>query len=340
MRWSSRQADSPPVTSSPAPNRYTTPVNVNPRAFRPPRPRRSKLGFLPTLHCQSMQLLTITDSAFASGKVNQSRPCVRWLKAQSDHGRTTSTTRCTWTGLRRSSQRSRPIAATPAPPSRQRVLGTGACQTGAMSELAFDQRFWEGRWSQVLRDHPDQAALRPPNQWLTTEVVHLEPSFALDAGCGHGADTLWLAARGWHVTAVDFSETALAIARSTSESVGMDVARRIDWVEGDLSTWTPLPAHYGLVLSLYVHVADSVDAMVQRLASGVGRGGTLFLVGHRPIDPSTRAETPAAGQLQISVDAALAALDSTRWTVLIAEDRPRPQVGTGVDAVILARRYP
>ena len=119
---------------------------------------------------------------------------------------------------------------------------------------------------------------------------------------------------------------------------GRDVAERIDWVEGDLSTWTPQHAHFDLVLSLYVHVSDSVEAMVQRLAAGVAPGGTLFMVGHRPIDPSTGAETPAAGQLQVSIDAATAALDPNRWRFHIAEDRLRPQVGTGVDAVILARK--
>lgn len=141
-----------------------------------------------------------------------------------------------------------------------------------MTEPTFDRRFWEDRWSQVLRDHSDQVARRPPNEWLITEVANLQPRFALDAGCGHGSDTLWLAARGWHVTAVDFSATALAHARSTAETVGVDVAERIDWVEGDLSTWTPQPAHYDLVVSLYVHVADSVEAMVQRLAAGVPPG--------------------------------------------------------------------
>src|ERR1017187_7087699 len=59
-----------------------------------------------------MRLPTITDSASASGKANRSTPCVRWLKARSDHGRTTSTTRCTWTDLRRSSESNRLIAAT------------------------------------------------------------------------------------------------------------------------------------------------------------------------------------------------------------------------------------
>jgi SAM-dependent methyltransferase len=209
-----------------------------------------------------------------------------------------------------------------------------------VSEPTFDQRFWEDRWSQVLRDHSDQVARRPPNAWLITEIANLQPRFALDAGCGHGADALWLAGRGWHVTAVDFSATALALARSTAEAVGMDVAERIDWVEGDLSTWTPEPAHYDLALSLYVHVADSVEAMVQRLAAGVAPGGTLFMVGHRPVDPTTGAETAGAGQLQVSVETATSALDPDRWTFLVAEDRPRPIARTGVDAVICARRHP
>ena len=103
----------------------------------------------------------------------------------------------------------------------------------------FDRSFWEGRWSRVLREHADRVAHRPPNAHLRTEVMNLRPGLALDAGCGHGSDTLWLAERGWQVTAVDFSATALAHARSTAEAVGADVAERIDWVEGDLADLDP-----------------------------------------------------------------------------------------------------
>ena len=134
-----------------------------------------------------------------------------------------------------------------------------------MSE--YDRNFWEERWSQALREHGDRLAQRPPNAHLTTEVGDLRPGRALDAGCGHGSDTLWLAARGWQVTAVDFEAAALAHARSTAEGVGPDVAERIDWVE-----------------------------------------------------------------------AARAALDPARWELVVAGDRPRPTAGTGVDAVIRARR--
>lgn len=61
---------------------------------------------------------------------------------------------------------------------------------------------------------------------------------------------------------------------------------------------------------------------------------------HRPIDPATGAATAASGQVQVSVDAALAALDRRRWQMLVADDRPRPIAGTGVDAVIRAQRRP
>ena len=203
---------------------------------------------------------------------------------------------------------------------------------------AFDRSFWERRWAQALRRHAGNH--RSPNAHLVAELGELPPGVALDAGCGHGSDTLWLAERGWRVTAVDFSETALAHARSTAEAAGTAVAERIDWVSGDLATWTPAPGRYDLVACLYVHMAGSVRETVRRLATGVAPGGILFLVGHRPIDPATGAETAAAGQVQVSVDTALAALDPGRWELVVAEDRPRAALGTGVDAVIRARRRP
>jgi hypothetical protein len=116
------------------------------------------------------------------------------------------------------------------------------------------------------------------------------------------------------------------------------LSSRIVWVEGDLANWSAPPAEFDLVLSLYVHVAGSVEEMVRRMAHGVAAGGTLFMVGHRPTDPATGALTAAAGQVQVSVESAVAALDPGRWELLVAEERRRPVAGTGVDAVIRARR--
>jgi hypothetical protein len=52
----------------------------------------------------------------------------------------------------------------------------------------------------------------------------------------------------------------------------------------------------------------------------------------------TRASTPAAGQVQVSVDQSIEVLDPDEWDVVVAEDRPRAAIGTGADAVVRAVR--
>lgn len=208
---------------------------------------------------------------------------------------------------------------------------------------SYDQAFWEQLWSKTLREHPDKVAQKAPSATLLAEVTDLRPGRALDAGCGHGVESLWLAANGWHVTAVDFSAAALAFGRHAAEALGPEIAERVDWQEGDLATWPVPPEGYDLVVCLYVHIAGdadsgAVEAMVQRMASGVAPGGSLLMVGHRPVDPETGAATPAAGQQQVSIEAATRALDAHAWELVIAEERPRSVHGSGVDAIIRARR--
>lgn len=208
----------------------------------------------------------------------------------------------------------------------------------ALSSSRYDRDFWEALWSRTLREHATDVARRPPSTHLIAAAEGLAPRLALDAGCGHGSETLWLAAHGWHVTAVAFSAAALAQARSSAQAAGADVAGRIDFVEADLGSWVPQQRRYDLVTCLYVHVAGPVEEMVRRLGSGFATGGLLLLAGHRPVDPETGAATAAAGQVQVSIETATAALDRRRWEILVAEDRPRAAAGTGVDAVIHARR--
>lgn len=210
----------------------------------------------------------------------------------------------------------------------------------APSRQSFDRDFWDERWSDALRADAGHVAGRPPSAYLTATAGGLVPGRALDAGCGNGSEALWLAGRGWRVTGIDFAATALAHGRTTAAALGADIAARMEWVEGDLGAWTPEAGRYDLVTSLYVHIAGSVEAMVARLATGVAPGGTLLLVGHLPIDPVTGAATPAAGQNQVTVDAALAALDPRDWTIDVAETRPRDVAGSGHDALVRARRRP
>lgn len=201
-----------------------------------------------------------------------------------------------------------------------------------------DRDSWEARWARAIREHPDAVASRPPSARLTSEVADLPPGEALDAGAGHGSEAIWLALRGWRVTAVDFSTTALDLARARSARLGADVAQQLEWVQADLGTWSPEPGRFDLVACLYVHVAGSVVELIRRLAGGVRPGGTILLVGHRPVDPETGAATAAAGQVQVSVEDALAALGGPDWEVEVAAERRREAPGSGVDAVVKARR--
>ncbi|HEX2674983.1 MAG TPA: methyltransferase domain-containing protein, partial [Polyangiales bacterium] len=83
----------------------------------------------------------------------------------------------------------------------------------------MDKTYWEQLWEKTLREHGDKVARKPPNAQLIEIAGALPPARALDAGCGHCAESLWLASHGWQVTAVDFAAAALAQGRSMAASI-------------------------------------------------------------------------------------------------------------------------
>jgi tellurite methyltransferase len=67
-----------------------------------------------------------------------------------------------------------------------------------------------------------EAADRPPEPLVVRAVMNREPGRALDLACGLGRNSLYLAAQGWHVTAVDYSRVALDIVAERAAE-GLDV---------------------------------------------------------------------------------------------------------------------
>lgn len=100
---------------------------------------------------------------------------------------------------------------------------------------------------------------------------------ALDAGCGTGAEALWLAEHDWQVTGADISATALAAAADRAAKTGL--SGRVEWMEADLTTWEP-GRSWDLVVTSYAHPKTGQLAFYQRIASWVAPGGTLLIVGH------------------------------------------------------------
>jgi SAM-dependent methyltransferase len=116
-----------------------------------------------------------------------------------------------------------------------------------------------------------------PNRFVAEELSGLAPGLALDLAAGEGRNAVWLAGRGWQVTAVDFSGVALAKARRLAGDRGVTV----DWVQADLHDYRPAPGAYQLVVVAYLHLAAQERAAVLRRAAGaLAPRGTVFVVGH------------------------------------------------------------
>jgi SAM-dependent methyltransferase len=88
----------------------------------------------------------------------------------------------------------------------------------------MDARFWDETYG-----GRDQVFSGAPNGVLVTEVAELRAGQTLDVGCGEGADALWLARRGWQVTAVDISVAALRrAAAAATDTADLRHQHRID----------------------------------------------------------------------------------------------------------------
>jgi len=176
----------------------------------------------------------------------------------------------------------------------------------------FDQEFWDARY----RSTPALWSGRA-NPALVDEVDGLDPGRALEAGCGEGADAIWLAQRGWRVTAVDVSPVALGRGATAAEALGPEVAGRIEWVVADVTAWEPGVACFDLVSAQYLHLPSAVRGPVfEGLARAVAVGGTLVIVGHDVSDHDTTMHRPHEPDLFFTSDDIASTLDADGWVIV------------------------
>ena len=154
----------------------------------------------------------------------------------------------------------------------------------------------------------------------------LPPGAALDLACGPGRNALFLAERGWRVTAVDGSPIALDLLRRRALEKNLHLDLRVaDLERGEYE----IPENaFDLIVDSYYLQRDLIPAM-QR---GVRPGGTIIAIVHLA-DPDQAHGTPTRavpGELRACF---------AGWTILHDfEGLPRESCHQRAVAEIVARK--
>ena len=177
-----------------------------------------------------------------------------------------------------------------------------------------------------------------PNRFLVEEAAGLAPGRALDLACGEGRNALWLAERGWQVTAVDFSSVGLEKARRLASERGLELVL----VEADVLEWEPPAASFDLVIVMYLHLPAGARRRVQeRTASALAPGATLLVVGHDSTNLTEGIGGPQDPAVLFSPEDIVGDLDGLD---IERAERARRPVATGsgevdaIDAIVRAVR--
>ncbi len=135
--------------------------------------------------------------------------------------------------------------------------------------------FWNDIWSTMDHTFADHDEL------LVKHTSDLKPGRALDLGCGSGGNTIWLAQRGWQVTAVDFSDVAI----EKGKVQAADRRVEVEFVASDVTVYRP-NGLYDLIISFYVQLwPDQRVQMLSNAAQALTPGGRLLFVSHDQSSP-------------------------------------------------------
>lgn len=178
-----------------------------------------------------------------------------------------------------------------------------------MTAPSESEAFWEDRYSDASAETSGR-----PSTVLVRYAEARKPGRALELGCGKGDDAVWLARRGWTVTAVDVSATVLGIARANAERAG--VAGRITFARHDLSQSFP-EGEFDMVCAMFLEspVEFGRANALRRAASAILPGGLLLVATHGSAPP-WRSGNP--DHVFVTADEVLAgiALDLSGWNTI------------------------
>ncbi|MEV4482975.1 class I SAM-dependent methyltransferase [Micromonospora coxensis] len=198
----------------------------------------------------------------------------------------------------------------------------------------MDSTEWDARYAAA----PELVWTAEPNRFVVEATADLPPGDALDLAAGEGRNAVWLAGRGWRVTAVDFSPVAVDRGRDLAARRGVPVR----WRVGDVTTDLPEPDRYDLVVVAYLHLPPAQRTVALAGARAALRpGGTIVVVGHDRANLDGGVGGPRDPEILLTPEAVVDGLDGLR--VRRAETVRRPVIVDGttrdaLDTLVVAHR--
>jgi SAM-dependent methyltransferase len=180
------------------------------------------------------------------------------------------------------------------------------------------KKYWEAHYGERDRIWSGRV-----NAQLAEVLADVAPGRALDLGCGEGGDAVWLAEKGWRVTAVDVSETAIQRAAAAADARG--IRDRIVFERHDLSDSFP-EGTYDAISAQFLHSTVRLERpeILRKAARAVAPGGLLIIVDHAAPPPFSKKVPhdhpfPAPEEVLAELDLAAEEWDRARVQVV---DRP------------------
>lgn len=189
-------------------------------------------------------------------------------------------------------------------------------------------------WDEAYRQAPKLWGAAP-NRFVAEQLGDRRPGRVLDLACGNGRNALWLARIGWQVTAVDFSEVALAAGAEQARAEGLE----IDWLRRDATEYVPESSAYDAVVVAYLQLpAQQLNKALRAAATAVAPGGRLVIVGHDVTNIADGVGGPQDPDVLYTPEAVAAQLEPLR--VLVAERVTRMVEGadgrSAIDTLVVA----
>ena len=160
----------------------------------------------------------------------------------------------------------------------------------------------EGRWHDELMDvagwdemyrSGERGKEDEPTILLTETAASLAPGAAIDLACGTGRNALYLAEKGWDVTALDGSEKAVELVTLRAAARGLNVRTMV--ADLTAASFTMLRDSFDLIVIAF-YLQRNLFAKVK---TAVRPGGLVLAIVHTPEAGEKRSDKRAApGELR------------------------------------------